>query len=70
MQNLQSNWIFLFLFLSLISCASFKADKKYTLKKDIKYSNEDKRQVGDLYLSSEKSQPIVFLVHGGGKVHT
>lgn len=56
------NFILCFL---LFSCASYKSDQKYSLKNDISYG-EDKRHVGDLYLSKNLNAPMIITVHGGG----
>ncbi|MDA9189573.1 alpha/beta hydrolase [bacterium] len=57
----------LLIFSVLLSCASYKSNQKFEVKKDLKYG-EDPRNIGDLYLSQNKQgpRPIVFTVHGGG----
>lgn len=58
-------FINLFLALILFSCASYKSNQEYDLKKNVGYG-EHKRQVGNLYLSKKENAPMVITVHGGG----
>lgn len=57
--------LLIFHILFALSCASYKSNQKYSVKKDIKYGTHD-RHMGDLYLSQSTGQPIVVVVHGGG----
>jgi acetyl esterase/lipase len=61
--------IFLFLIgVIASSCASFKSDKTFKIIENLPYTESEleERLQGDLYLSSTKKSPIVFVVHGGG----
>ena len=49
----------------ITACASYKSDKRYSIKENISYAKH-KRNIGDLYLAKNKKAPIVITVHGGG----
>ena len=49
----------------LMSCASYKGEKKFKVQEDIAYGDH-KDQVADLYQVPQENAPIVVVIHGGG----
>lgn len=53
------------IFFFLISCASYKSNQKYSVKRDIAYGDHE-RHIGDFYKSQDSQAPLIIVVHGGG----